>query len=315
MEKIFGIDVSDHQGYIDWEKAKAAGVQFAILKCGYGMDLADQDDSCYEYNAKECERLGIPYGVYLYSYANTIEKAKSEGEHTVRLLKGKKPTYPIYLDLEEARIAAVGNAQILEQVKAWSEIVEAAGYTTGVYASLLSWWEPYLNDPWYDTKERWVAQYWKECQDDRQYRIWQYSSEGRINGINGNVDCDWMYPDAPGPVKPETPAEPEKPAVPEEEVYTVKSGDTLSEIASKYNTTYQKLAEYNGIQNPNLIYVGQKIRIPGTAAKPASGKSIDELAKEVIRGNWGNGSERERRLTEAGYDYDAIQTLVNELMR
>lgn len=94
-------------------------------------------------------------------------------------------------------------------------------------------------------------------------------------------------------------------------VYTVVKGDTLSGIAARYGTTYQKLAEYNGISNPNVIYVGQKIRIPGSGTPK---KSVDELAKEVLRGDWGNGDERKKRLTAAGYDYNAVQKRVNSLL-
>lgn len=311
MEKIFGVDVSDFQNYPDWEKAKAAGVKFAIIKCGYGMDLKDQDDASFEHNISECERLGIPYGIYLCSYANSLDKAKSEAAHVLRLLNGRKPQYPVYLDLEVDRVAAVGKAQILEQVKAWCEIIEAAGYKTGVYASLVSWWERYLTDPWYSTRERWVAQYNDVCQDDRPYGIWQYSEAGRVDGIDGNVDCNWCYKDYVNgeDTTPEEPAAPEQPA---ETVYTVKYGDTLSGIAAEYETTYQALAAYNGIENPNLIFVGQKIRIPGTAAAPI--KSIEELAREVIRGEWGNGQDRVNRLTAAGYDYHAVQARVNTLL-
>lgn len=87
-----GIDVSAHQGKIDWEQVKNSGqVNFAILRCGYGMNEIKQDDGYWAYNSSECERLSIPYGVYLYSYADTTAKAKSEAEHVIRLLKGKHP--------------------------------------------------------------------------------------------------------------------------------------------------------------------------------------------------------------------------------
>ena len=102
------------------------------------------------------------------------------------------------------------------------------------------------------------------------------------------------------------------PEAPSETVYVVKCGDTLSGIAKEYGTTYQVLAAYNGIANPNLIHVGDKIRIPGTGEAPV--KSIEDLAREVIRGEWGNGQERVDRLTAAGYDYDAIQARVNTLL-
>lgn len=71
-----GIDVSQYQGTIDWERVKASGIDFAIIRCGYGMNQTDQDDNQWLRNVSECERLGIPYGVYLYSYANTVEKAR-----------------------------------------------------------------------------------------------------------------------------------------------------------------------------------------------------------------------------------------------
>ena len=102
-----------------------------------------------------------------------------------------------------------------------------------------------------------------------------------------------------------------------ETVYTVVKGDTLSGIASKFNTTYQILAAYNNISNPNVIQVGQKLKIPGnhnssTAAKPS--KSVDEIAKEVLAGKWGNGDDRKNRLTKAGYDYHDVQSKVNQLL-
>ncbi len=93
-----------------------------------------------------------------------------------------------------------------------------------------------------------------------------------------------------------------------EVTYTVVAGDTLSKIAAKYGTTYQKLAAYNGITNPNIIRVGQKIKIPGTASLK---KTNAEIAKEVIAGKWGNGTDRKKRLEAAGYDYNAVQRAVN----
>ena len=124
------------------------------------------------------------------------------------------------------------------------------------------------------------------------------------------IDGTAWVEESAAPVEPEVPDMP--PEAPSETVYVVKYGDTLSGIASEYGTTYQALAAYNGIANPNIIHVGDKIRIPGTAEAPA--KSIEDLAREVIRGEWGNGAERRERLTAAGYDYDAVQTRVNTLL-
>lgn len=124
------------------------------------------------------------------------------------------------------------------------------------------------------------------------------------------IDGTAWVEESAAPVEPEVPDS--QPEAPSETVYVVKYGDTLSGIAKEYGTTYQDLAAYNGIANPNLIHVGDKIRIPGTAETPA--KSIEDLAREVIRGEWGNGAERRERLTKAGYDYEAVQTRVNTLL-
>ena len=201
MEGRFGIDVSDYQGTVNWEKAKAAGVRYAILKCGYGMDRADQDDACFRRNAAECARLGIPFGVYLYSYADTAEKVDLEAAHVLRLREGLHPALPVFWDLEEERVAALGPARILEGAKRFAVKVEAAGYSVGFYANL-HWWETLLTDVWYDAKPRWVAQYHTECEYEKRYDLWQYTGRGRVDGIDGDVDGNRCYRDDWGVAKP-----------------------------------------------------------------------------------------------------------------
>ena len=320
MKEFKGIDVSAWQGQIDWAAVKASGIDFAILRCGYGMDLKDQDDDTFERNATECERVGMPYGVYLYSYANTVEKAASEAAHVLRLVKGHKPQYPIYYDLEDTKTTGqCSKDTILQIAKKFVGILEDAGYWVGIYANLY-WNENYLTDAWYDTKARWIAQYNSECQYKKSYGIWQHSSSGVVKGVAGGVDMNISYIDYPALIKEagkngfkkSTTATPAKP-VQQEVVYVVKSGDTLSTIASKYNTTYQALAKYNNISNPNVIYVGQKIKIPGTQGQASNKKSLDEIAKEVVRGDWGNGAERKSRLEAAGYNYEEVQARVDAL--
>lgn len=108
-----GIDVSSHQGKIDWEQVKnSALADYAIIRCGYGVNQTDKDDKYWDYNSSECERLGIPYGTYLYSGADTTAKAKSEAEHVVRLLQGKNLTYPIYYDMEADMLNQLSSTQI-----------------------------------------------------------------------------------------------------------------------------------------------------------------------------------------------------------
>ena len=86
--ELRGIDVSSHQGEINWEAVKNSGIDFAIIRCGYGDDLTQYDDFYWKRNADECTRLGIPFGVYLYSYAASIGEAQSEASHVLRLIEG-----------------------------------------------------------------------------------------------------------------------------------------------------------------------------------------------------------------------------------
>ena len=187
------IDVSEHQGKIDWEKVKPQ-IDGAILRCGYGMDIERQDDTYFRRNADECTRLGIPFGVYLYSYADSEEKARSEAAHVLRLIEGYKLSYPVYLDLEEngTQDDAIKRATI------FGDVVENAGYWCGVYANL-NWWDHYLTGLERFTK--WVAQYNETCDYQGDHLdIWQYSSKGKIEGIDGNVDMNACYRDFPSEI-------------------------------------------------------------------------------------------------------------------
>lgn len=188
-----GIDVSNAgQGKIaDWSKA-AKQIDFAIIKCGFGGDYVSQDDVQFKTNVAACQKYGIPFGVYLYSYADTVAKAKSEAAHALRLIKGLKFDYPVFLDLEEAKISALGKAKILEVAKTFCYEIEKAGYTYGTYANK-NWFENYLTDKWYDSKVKWLAQYNSTVTYKGSYDIWQYSSSGKIDGINGKVDMNFCY--------------------------------------------------------------------------------------------------------------------------
>lgn len=200
-----GIDVSKWQGTIDWMKVKADGIDFAIIRAGYGSNSTAYDDKYYEKNVAGCEKVGIPYGVYLFSYANSVSDAISEADHVIRLVKGKKLSYPVFYDLEDAKTTGkCSNALILEIAKTFTERVEAAGYTVGIYANK-NWNTTKLTDKWYDTKPRWIAQYNSKCTYTGKYDIWQYTSSGKVNGISGDVDMNYCYTDF---VKATQPTEP-----------------------------------------------------------------------------------------------------------
>ena len=192
----YGIDVSHHQGTIDWDTV-AKHIDFAILRCGYGSDSTSQDDRQWRANVEACTRLKIPFGVYIYSYATTEEEACSEARHVLRLLKGYDPSMPVYLDLEDEKISQnCTPAQILANATAFCNMIRAAGYTPGIYANTY-WWDTYLTSPQYDKWDRWVARYSTELNFTRPYSMWQYTSEGSVPGITGNVDRNRWYGEKP----------------------------------------------------------------------------------------------------------------------
>lgn len=196
-----GVDVSEHQGWIDWEAVKADGIDFAIIRCGYGSDYESQDDDYWEYNVSECERLGIPYGVYLYSYAYNTSMAASEAQHALRLLEGRHPTLPVFYDMEDSSTlsyyadGSVNTALLGDMAEIFCEAMENAGYWAGVYANL-NWFNNYLTDPRFENYMRWVAQYNNHVTgtDYAGYHVlWQCTSSGQVNGIQGNVDINFDY--------------------------------------------------------------------------------------------------------------------------
>ena len=142
MEKK-GIDVSYYQGTINWELVKP-NVDFAILRCGYGRDEVGQDDKEFIRNANECTRLGIPFGVYLYSYAKNTSDAASEANHVLRLIKNYKLEYPVFYDIEDRIQEPLTNQQLTNICTTFCNILEENNYYVGIYANLF-WLTTKLN--------------------------------------------------------------------------------------------------------------------------------------------------------------------------
>lgn len=188
-----GIDVSYHNGTIDWKKVKQSEVEYAIIRCGYGTNDKNQDDKKWEENVKGCIDNNIPYGVYLYSYADTVEKASSEADHAIRLLQGKKLKYPVYYDLEEDKLRdKISKKTIADIAQTFCDKLSAKGYTVGIYANK-DWFTNYLTDSRFNNWTKWVAQYNTVCNYKGKYDMWQCSSTGRVPGISGNVDLNYSY--------------------------------------------------------------------------------------------------------------------------
>mgnify|MGYP002511332455 CR=1 FL=1 len=209
---IKGIDVSKHNGKVDWEKVKADGIQFAIIRIGWGNDSKDQDDTTANRNMDECERIGIPYGVYIYSYALNEADAVSEAEHILRMIKGRNVQMGIWFDMEDADNYKnkhklpldVAHKELYTNIcEKFCEVIRDAGYSdVGVYASK-SVFETILNSPEFaSSTKKWVAQWGNECTYKGTYTIWQYTDEGVVNGSSKRTDMNIFYGELPKVNKP-----------------------------------------------------------------------------------------------------------------
>ena len=195
--RIKGIDISTWQGKIsvaNFQKAKADGVQFVILRVGFTGSESKKPtlDNCFENNYKNAVAAGLPVGYYYYSLATTEAMAKKEAEFTLAQIKGKKCDYPVYLDVEDPTYQGKASKSTLAMIcNTFCNLVNAAGYTAGVYASL-SWFNNKIGN--ITAKHtKWVAQYYSKCEYKGAYDMWQYTSSGTINGIGKNIDCNYYY--------------------------------------------------------------------------------------------------------------------------
>lgn len=197
-----GIDVSRHNGDIDWAKVKADGVKFVMIRAGYG---ANNIDDKFVRNIKECNRLGIPCGVYWFSYAYTTEMAKKEAQYCLKAVKPYKLEYPIAFDLEYDTVdyAAKQGVTITKQlatelVKAFCGEIEKAEYFAVNYANP-DYLKRYFDDSLMQKYGLWLAAWNDYKYDEPPYKcyMWQYSSKGTVKGISGSVDMNRGYVDFP----------------------------------------------------------------------------------------------------------------------
>ena len=192
-----GIDVSKHQGTIDWRKVKT---DFAIIRAGYGK-LISQKDSQFEKNYAGCKSNGIPCGAYWYSYAMSEAEAKQEAKICLEAIAGKAFEFPIYFDIEESKQFNLGKAKCTAIAKAFLETVEKAGYWVGLYSSKYAL-ESYFDESLRKRYAVWVAHYNVNKTTYRgDYGMWQHSSTGSVSGISGNVDMNYCYVDYPTAIK------------------------------------------------------------------------------------------------------------------
>lgn len=278
-----GIDVSKWQDRIDWPRVK---VDFAIIRAGIGTSK----DVRFEDNYAGATAAGIPVGVYWYLRAMTVEAAHKEAAACIKAISGKKMSYPVYADIEEAAQLKLGRDKLSAIASAFLEDVEAAGFFAGLYSSkshLETCFTPEIRERY----AVWVAHYGvgKTTYTGR-YGMWQHTDKGKVDGITGAVDLDIAYEDYPaiiGSPPPEksvadlaaevlagewgngaerrerlTAAGYDYAAVQAEvnrrvasqtpRVHIVRQGDTLSALARKYDTTVAEIVAKNRGRYPRI---------------------------------------------------------------
>ena len=196
--------------------------------------------------------LEFQFGVYVYNYCNKEETAKSGANWAIKNLQGKSLELPIYIDMEDSSLENLGKDNLTNIVKAFAKIIEKNNFWCGVYADK-NWFDNFLNkEEIKNLYTTWIAHYTSgNNKYEGEYDVWQNSNKGKISGITGKVDTNFMYRDL-----------------------------------------------IQAIKDTNFT----------------SSKTVEELANEVIKGLWGNGTERKQKLENAGYNYNEVQAKVNEML-
>lgn len=323
---ILVIDVSDNNGVIDLEKIKADGVEAVLIRAGFGSNYESQDDKQAERVMNECERLRIPYGLYIYSYCMSADEARSEAEHALRIAEGHNPVLGIYIDMEDADGYKERHgfnpyehgAELTEFCNIFMSRIQEAGFVTGTYA----------NKNWFDNilardlliGYKWLA-IWgpSECPVDWA-EIWQYSSDGEVNGSSARTDMNQYVNEAnfyeliknmP------TPSYNVQDPIPERDIENVgvryHVGDEVEytriwpnsgswdEGAVPYYTTGTITAVYEGTRHPYLIgngtgFIDDSVIVSNEAVEPTEAPSNDsdinvgDEVRVLVNAQYGGGS-------------------------
>lgn len=278
-----GIDVSKWQGLINWDKVKKSGVEFAIIREGYGKKNPSQIDKKFKENINGAKNTGINVGVYHYSYADSINDAINEAQFCLENIQGYQLEYPVVFDIEDKEMLKLSTRQRTDICKAFCREIEKNGYYTMIYTNP-NWLKNYLYSsellPFWDL---WLAQ-WNVAtkssarmgtpceQSERGVKpsyscgIWQHSEMGKIDGISGNVDLNISYKDYPDIIKKARLNGFNGGESPKENYFnhTIQKGDTLWSLAQKYlgsGARYTKIKSLNNLTS-DTIYAGQTLKIP-----------------------------------------------------
>ena len=289
---IKGLDVSKFQGEVDWERVKAAGYKFAMLRAGYGFNTVDEQ---FRRNASECNRIGLPIGAYWFCYATSPSSAVQEADGCVNTISDYRLEYPVCYDIEQATIdyaagqgVTITPALARQLVQSFCDRIEAKGYYAMFYSNK-NFLEQYLGNDLSKRYSLWYARY-TDTFDGTDCSMWQYTSQGSVPGISGNVDLDLSYVDFPSVIRSAglnhlsgtSPAPSPSPSPSADYItYVIQPGDTLSGIAARFGTTVSELTRINKISDPDRIYAGNTIKVPeksGSATRTYTIRPGDTLS-------------------------------------
>ena len=193
---VMGIDISKHNGNIDWNAVKNSGVQYVILRCGYRGSASGVlvEDQKFKSNIQGATAAGLKVGIYFFSQAVNEVEAVEEASMTLSLIKKYRITYPVYIDVESAngRADGISKAARTSVINAFCQTIRNSGYTPGLYANK-NWLTEKINTGALGGCKIWLAQYVAAPTYGGRYEMWQYSSRGSIAGIKGNVDLNISY--------------------------------------------------------------------------------------------------------------------------
>jgi len=281
-----GIDVSNWQGYIDYNKVKQSGIEVVYIKSSEGTRFKDP---YFEYNYQNAKANGLKVGFYHFLTATNTEQARRQAQFFASVIAGKAPDCKLAMDFEQFN-GGISAIQINEIAQAFMQkLQELTGKEIVVYSN--------LNDAQriFNTETAkyplWLA-YWGDYNSLQNVRAsWQtwigvqYTSRGIVPGIEGYVDRNRFTQNILLGECTNCPSvEPPEPEESQEVYYTVKRGDTLWSIAKRYGTTVQEIAQINRIANPNLIYPGQNLRIT-TNINEGSTSEMGHKIYTVVRGD------------------------------
>lgn len=305
--EVMGLDVSHYQQNIDWGKVAESGKKFVILKAMYEAQ-SHRKDEFFEFNYSEAGKYGLARGVYIFIASASIKDPKGDAEALLRILGDRPLEYGIWLDFESKALRSQGKEKIKELAYLYGAIFKEAGYYVGIYCNK-DWYDNVIHPELKHNFEFWIARYPKNdvgvfnpgssLRPDYTIAVaWQYSSKGKVPGINGNVDLDVDFDGVVNLIAKEPYKKTDRAIaieVLQNKWGTAKTSPTRKELLTMAGYNYDTIQEM-------VNYLLKK-------------RPDREIVTEVLEGKWGTkdtSPTREELLTLCGYDYNKIQKLVNE---